>query len=204
MTEGDVQPEGPGELTSTSLLQRALARDNQAWASIVKLYAPLVYRWCRKWKLQHDDAENITQEVFVAAFENLNSFSKDRGSGRFRAWLYTIAWRRFLDFIRRRQDGNVGRGGSEAMDMMALTEDANPQEPDISEQEELQYLSDRALEFIRSEFSDQDWRAFHNVIMLDQNPQQVADQLGVTVNVVYLAKSRILKRLREYFEGLID
>jgi RNA polymerase sigma-70 factor (ECF subfamily) len=193
--------------TSYSLLHRAVQEQVQqrsdAWEQIVKLYAPLVYHWCHSWGAQATDAENICQEVFGALLSSLPSFQEKQRQGSFRAWLKAIAHNKMVDYLRVWERSAMAFGGSEASYRLSQI----PSLDDLDEYEasrDLQILYRQAVELIRNEFSDQDWKAFFLVAVNGISPTEAAVQLGMTVNSVYLAKSRIVKRVREEFEGLID
>jgi RNA polymerase sigma-70 factor (ECF subfamily) len=194
-----------GTSTATSLLERAAGREADAWERLVSLYGPLVYRWCRRWGLQASDAENVGQEVFVRLATRLADFRRDRPGDTFRGWLYRIAYHCFVDHLRRRDAGGTGAGGSAAL---AILQQVPAEEADyavdpalVSEDDALLYR--RIVELVRSEFSDRDWAAFYRVVMDGLTPAEAAAELHVSVNVVYLARSRVLRRVREEFAGMI-
>lgn len=191
--------------TATSLLQRAAARQVDAWEKLVSLYGPLVYRWCRRWGLQASDAENVGQEVFARLASRLADFHHDRAGDTFRGWLYRITQHCFIDHLRHRDPAATGKGGSEAKDLLHRLS-AGPanydDDPALASQDDA-LLYRQLVEFIRSEFSDRDWAAFYRVVIDGLTPAQAAAELRVSVNVIYLAKSRVLRRVREEFAGLI-
>jgi RNA polymerase sigma-70 factor (ECF subfamily) len=142
----------------------------------------------------------VGQEVFVKVWRGLVDFRRDRPGDRFRNWLYRIAHNCVADYFRQ-QHGPPPVGGSAAMKLLAElpSEDGSPMDS-----EDRKILYRQAVELIRSEFSERDWLAFQAVVMDDKSPAVVASSLGVTTNVVYLARSRVLGRLRAEFAGLID
>ena len=188
--------------TSSSLLIRAKAHDQDAWRKVVNLYAPLVDLWLRQAKLQSADARDVFQEVFKAIAEGIGNFRKDRPGDRFRGWLRTITRNKLADHFRRQGMQPAAAGGSEAY--RQLQEIEGPGEPldDHNELDALQQLRLRALEMIRGEFEDRTWQAFWRVAAEGQAAKDVAEDLGVTASAVRLAKSRVLRRLREEMEGL--
>ncbi len=194
----------PNERTSSTLLERARDEDRNAWEVLVKLYAPLVFSWCRKQDLQVHDAENVCQEVFASAYVGLHAFRKSKTSDSFRAWLRTIARNKFIDHIRREKKNNKEQVGIEARKIIEKTVDEKMAEYDEKErQQELYQLYRGALDLVRAYFSDQDVRVFTRVVIEGTPPAQVAGELGIPINIVYLAKSRILKRLRDDFGDLL-
>src|SRR5262249_52455482 len=140
--------------------------------------------------LQPADAEDVGQDVFRSVFAGLDRFRRDGPGHSFRGWLRAITRSRLGDWWRNR--GAVGQGGDGGVERMH----AVPEPSDDDEAAEAEILHRRALESVRSEFSERDWQAFWRVVVEEQAPKAVAAHLGVSANSVYLARSRILARLR--------
>jgi RNA polymerase sigma-70 factor (ECF subfamily) len=190
---------------STSLLLRVQTCDPAAWERLVSLYSPLVYRWCRQRGLQSADAADIGQEVFRAVARKIADFRRERPGDTFRGWLRTITRNKIRDHLRRQQPGATGVGGSEAQRQLLQlpSEDGEADDP-AAEASEAALVYRRALKLLRQEFEERTWQAFWRVAVGDLAPAEVAAELGMTVNAVYLAKSRILRRLREEFADLLE
>ncbi len=204
MTDSRVVPGDGGDLSS-SLLVRARQMEPAAWEHLVRLYAPLVYTWSRRAQLQPTDAEEVGQEVFLAIARNIKDFRRDRPGDSFRGWVHTIAKSKILDFFRRRRQGPVAEGGNNGQ--QRLDEAADPQFLDSSPAElllEKQLLVRRALDLIQSEFEARTWQAFLQLVQDEKSGAEVACQLGMTVNAVYLARVRVQRRLREQFAEVVD
>lgn len=161
---------------------------------MVQLYYPLVYNWCCRAELPAHDIVDVTQEVFWGVARGLNTFRRDRPGDTFRGWLRGITRHKLQDYWRRRIREDRGAGGSDAH--RKLTQLPDPVEAD-DEQVETGAIAHRALQLIRLEFSEQTWQAFWRVAVDDQPAAEVAEELGMTRNAVYKAKSRVIQRLRE-------
>jgi RNA polymerase sigma-70 factor, ECF subfamily len=197
VTDSNVPIGGSAALaTSLSLLERAKASDRPAWDRIVYLYAPLVYAWCRRFGLQDADALDVGQEVLRSVFTKLPDFRKDRPGDSFRKWLKTITRNRALDLFRRKSRQPI------ALDSEHAAPDESP-EP-AEELTEQKVVLRRALDLVRDDFEPRTWTAFWRVTIDEAPPADVAQELGVSVNVVYLARSRVLRRLADQFAELID
>jgi RNA polymerase sigma-70 factor (ECF subfamily) len=183
------------------LLERARGQDKQAWERLVDLYTPLVYAWCRRSGLQPADAADVGQEVFRAVARGLTGFRRDRAGDTFRGWLRTITRNKLRDFADARKRCPPGAGGSDAAYQVEQLPD---QEPEADLTADRQLLYQRALEVVRTEFEERTWHAFWLVVVEDVSADEASRQLGVTLNAVYLAKSRVLRRLREEFADLIE
>lgn len=187
--------------TSISLLMRAKARDDRAWYQLVQLFSPLVYHWCRQWGLNSHDSENVAQDVFAVVCAKLKDFEKRAHTGAFRGWLKQITRHKLIDFSRAARGRPRAIGGS---DGYALAATAAVVDDDDSVSREVQFLYERAVTIIRGRFSDRDWRAFYEFVVNGRPSKEIAAELGMSVNSVYLAKSRILSVLRAEFAGVIE
>ena len=184
--------------TSSSLIDRVKADEAGAWDRLVTLYAPLLYHWCRRWKLQEEDLADVFQEVFKTLVVHLPEFRKDREGATFRGWLFTITRNKVLDHFRKRSHDAEAGGGTEAGMKLAQIPAPGPDAaPDPEEAEEIRRLYHRGLELIRGEFEERTWQAFWRTAVEGRAPREVAVELSMTSGAVRVAKSRVLQRLRE-------
>ncbi|OWK38334.1 RNA polymerase sigma factor [Fimbriiglobus ruber] len=203
MTNPHVKESAGVGTTCPSLLHRIKAMEPAAWERFVVLYGPLVYQWCRRSGLQEADAADVGQDVFRAVFRTVATFRHDRPSDSFRGWLWTITRRKIIDVARRRDASpGDGVGGSEMLTLVQSLPDEDT-DPTASDPLVGRGLFGRAVELILGECREEIRQAFLRVVVDGQRPDVVAESLGLKVNVVYLAKSRILKRMREEFAGLL-
>ena len=183
--------------TSASLLHRLRqGADPRDWQRFVRLYTPLLFRWARQAGAQEADAADLVQEVLALLLGKLPSFDYD-GSRSFRAWLRTVLLNKWRDACRRRA------ARPERPDSHALHE-APVAGEDGDSREDRQQLVARALELIRGDFQPHVWRAFWEFFTSDRDAAAIAADLGVSVEVVYSAKCRVLRRLRQEVDGLLD
>jgi RNA polymerase sigma-70 factor, ECF subfamily len=185
--------------TSLSLIDRVRAKEQDAWRQFTDLYGPLVYHWCRTRELPPEDAADIVQEVFRSVAANIETFEKDEQTGSFRGWLWTITRNKIFDLWKNRRGEAVAVGGSEAHERLQSIPETEPPEAD-EPSTGTSALVLRAAEMIRPEFQTHTWQAFWRVTVDDIDPATVAEELGMKVGSVFQAKSRVLKRLREYLE----
>ncbi len=190
---------------SSSLLRRLQAMDQEAWTRMVEIYYPLVYGWCQGRGLQPQDAADVSQEVFRAVFSGLQHFQSQRGQQGFRAWLRGITRHKLVDFWRARGAADIARGGSDALVQMAhVAEFLSAGDSRASPADEEGLILRRALELMRGDFEPRTFEAFWRVTVDEVSPARVAGELGLSVNAVYLARCRVLRRLREELQGLCD
>jgi RNA polymerase sigma-70 factor, ECF subfamily len=188
--------------TSTSLLERVKARDAEAWRRLVKLYGPLVYRWCRQSGRGAEEADDIVQEVFSAVAQHVGTFRHEQPSDSFRAWLATITRHKISDSLRRRHGEAPAQGGTAAQQRLLQLPELSCPSTDQPGDDDTPWH--RSLELVRAEFEDRTWRAFWRVVVDGQTPADVADEFGLTIHAVYKAKSRVLRRVRQELGGLED
>jgi RNA polymerase sigma-70 factor (ECF subfamily) len=174
----------------------------EAWQRLTRLYGRLVDFWLRQAKLQPADARDVFQEVFKAVAEGIGNFRKDRPGDRFRGWLRIVVRNKVADHVRRQGAQPAAAGGSEAYRQFQEIEGRDARTEDREELDALQQFRLRALELIQGEFEERTWQAFWRVTAEGQAAKDVAQDLGVTASAVRLAKSRVLRRLREEMEGL--
>ena len=202
MTDGRVIKSRASFETSSSLLVRMRNNDPDGWKRFVHLYSPLVYRWCRQCGLQADFAADVGQEVFRAVVGAISKYRHHQQGNTFRGWLRTITVNKVRDFVRDQPIGCDGIGGSDALNLLYERIDGAPISDD-SRGDELVVLR-QAIEMVLSSYDETTRRAFWRAAVDGWDPVDVAQELGLTVNSVYLAKSRIKHRLRQEFAGLID
>jgi RNA polymerase sigma-70 factor (ECF subfamily) len=189
---------GPSSPTSQSLLERIKADDAAAWDRLIGLYAPLVYRWCRRWDLPDQEIADVLQEVFQAVATHVAGFRKEREGDTFRGWLLTIARNKVRDHYRRAGREPGGAGGTDAQIRFSrLPAAQTPDDEDSSDRRADRDVVGRALELIRGEFEERTWRAFWLTAVEDRAPKEVAIELEMSPGAVRVAKSRVLQRLRE-------
>ncbi len=190
--------------TTRSLLVGLQGYDDAYWSRLVKLYTPLVYHWCQKYDLRHDDIPDVVQEVFKAVAEGIDKFRKERTQDTFRGWLRVITRNKSMDLHRRQCKEAQGEGGSEALlrlEALPVPEDTDQNADNESES----ILFRQALSLIQEEFRETTWQAFWRVVVDGRAPTDVADEIGLSAGAVRVAKCRVLQRLRtELKEPIIE
>ena len=178
-----------------------MAREPEAWERLVTLYAPLVHHWCRQWGIAERDVADVTQEVFAAVVSSLGQFRPDQPGTTFRAWMRGITRHKLLDRARAREEPAIG--GSDAQMALQLVP-APEHKGELSESpEDVTGLYQRALRLVQHQVEDRTWKAFWRATIDSRTTAEVAAELGITPNAVRLAKSHVLRRLREEMGDLI-
>ena len=183
--------------TPTSLLVRLRSPSDQAaWERFVRLYTPVLYRWIRRQGIDSQDATDLVQDVFATTIAVLPTFEYDRNRG-FGNWLCTITTNKCRDFFRR---------AAVRRTEMLLDHPASNPDPALAftENEYRTQVARQALELMQAEFEPTTWRACFEMVVEGRQAQEVAARLNLSTNAVYLAKSRVLRRLRQELAGLVD
>lgn len=184
--------------TSPTLLAKLAGPERaDAWPRFVHLYAPLLARWAERLGVRPADRPDLIQEVFLTLLHALPRFGYDRGDN-FRAWLHTVFVNKWRDLGRKRVPTPLGVGGSSFP--AGEVEDHTVA---VDEEEYRAVLADRAARLIRADFNAATWSAFWATAVEDRPAADVAAELGLSVNAVYLARARVLQRLRRELDGLL-
>jgi len=185
--------------TRASLLMRIQdPQDHEAWRQFVQLYAPLVYGFARKRGLQDADAADLMQDVLRAVASSAGRLNYDPGRGTFRSFLYTMTRNKLYSFLaaQRRQVGR-GSGDSGAQERLEQQTVEDDDAATLWDREYERRLFAWAVEQVRGEFQEQTWQAFWLTAVEGQNARTVSGRLGLSSGAIYVAKSRVLARIRE-------
>ncbi len=200
----DHHPNGNGDSVSSTLLGQLRQHDAAAWERLCHLYGPVVYGWCRRAGIEEHSAADVMQDVFQSVASAIENFRRDRAGDSFSAWLATIARNKIHDHFRQLAKTPDAKGGTDFHAAMQRVPDAvDDERTTITPSDRIGVLH-RALELIGNEFEQRTWQAFWRTAVEEQLPADVAADLGVSVQAVYKAKSRVLRRLRDELSGLMD
>ena len=185
--------------TPASLLERLRRpEDQQAWERFLRLYGPMIYAWACRAGLEGNDAADLTQDVFVILVRKLPEFRYDCQRS-FRAWLKTVTLNRWRERLRGLPVGLRRTLGDDVPDPEGCDVPAGFEEAEYRRE-----ILRRAMALIRRDFQPTTWNVWREHVMVGRPAAEVAAQFDVTVNAVYLTKSRVLRRLREEFHGLLE
>jgi RNA polymerase sigma-70 factor, ECF subfamily len=190
--------------TRQSLLLRAQIGEEDAWKDLTDLYRPLIIGWLNRQGVPAVDLEDLSQDVLLSVVKHLPTFEHSGHRGAFRSWLRTIVCSRTIDYWREDCAKAQASGGSGAT--AALHEIADPGS-DLNRQWDEEhdcYVLGCLLRLVEQEFEPTTLRAFRRLALDGASGAEVAGELGLSVAAVYMAKSRVLQRIRKEAEGLID
>jgi RNA polymerase sigma-70 factor (ECF subfamily) len=181
--------------TPVSLLYRLKKSEQTSdWDRFVELYTPLLFHWARQLGQQDSDSADLVQDVFLILWRKLPEFQYDANRS-FHAWLKTL----FLNRHRSRQ-----RERGLQPQEIAGHDPAADSNNHLADPEYSRYLIRQAFRLIEREFSPLHQQAFRTYVLEEQAPEAVAKQLGISPGTVYSIKSKILSRLRQELQQLLD
>ncbi|MCG8651122.1 MAG: sigma-70 family RNA polymerase sigma factor [Pirellulales bacterium] len=191
--------------TSTSLLER-LRCGNQPddWARLQSLYSPLLRAWARRYDVNDSDADDLVQEVLATVANEVAEFDHNGRQGAFRTWLKRILVNRLREFWRSRARSPVAAGGSDIVQRLNQLEEPQSELSQRWDREHDRYVLRCLLETAQLSFAPNTWKAFRQVVVEGRAAAAVAADLGISLNAVFIAKSRVIRRLREEAEGLVQ
>jgi len=192
-------------VTRLSLLVRLCdARDDGAWSQFVELYAPLVYGFARKHGLQDADAADLTQDVLQAVSGGIRRLDYDPRRGSFRGWLFTVVRNKLRNFLAAQKRPGRGTGDTDAQQRLQELPAREDEQTTWWEQEYEQRVFSWAADQVRGAFQDSTWKAFWQTAVEGKTGPEVARALGMTVAAVYLAKGRVMARLKELIRETLE
>jgi len=189
-------------LTRVSLLVRLRDTSNQdAWQEFMSLYGPMVYGFARQRGLQDADAADLMQDVMRSVSNSIGRLDYDRNQGTFRGWLFTITRNKVFNFFAAKRNRPQGTGDSATHRALA----SQPDPDDGAETWETEYqrrIAALGMERIKPEFQERTWQAFRLTAVEGVSATDAAVQVGISPGAVYVAKSRVLARLKQEVEAL--
>jgi RNA polymerase sigma-70 factor (ECF subfamily) len=185
-------------LTRATLLARLKdGRDTEAWREFARLYGPVIYSFARNRGLQDADAADLMQEVLRSVARNAGRMDYDPARGTFRGWLYTVTRNKVYNFLSAQKNKAKGVGDSSAVERLDAVPDHREDADGVWDLEYQRRVSARAMERVKDEFHANTWKAFWQTAVEGKAAGDVGKALKMTAGAVYVAKSRVLARLRD-------
>ena len=182
--------------TNTALLEGLKAGDRTLWQSYVDRYRPLIVSTGVRMGLRGDEAEDVAQVSLLEFSTGSREVTYDRSKGKLRSSLFGIVRNQIRQWIKRDREKSPPVGGTAAGELIDEIE-TNDDLEKIWDDEWQQAILKQCLVEIRREVHPDTFEAFRRFAVEGQSAKQVADALETTTNAVFLAKRRILARIRE-------
>jgi RNA polymerase sigma-70 factor (ECF subfamily) len=190
--------------TSVSLLERlAGAPSEDDWQRLDELYRPLLRAWIARAGVPASDAADLVQEVLLVVFRKVAGYEW-RGQGAFRAWLRTILTNQLRHYFRGQKYRPNATGGSDFQSWLDDLESPDSALSRLWDREHDKHVAASLMQRVKGDFNPVTWQAYHRYALEGEPAAQVAEALGLSLNSVLLAKSRVLKRLRQEAAGLVE
>ncbi len=190
--------------TSISLLERLAGQPNDDdWRRLVELYDPLLRAWMAQMGVAPSEADDLAQEVLLVVFQEIGTFER-RGKGAFGGWLRTILVHRVRDHFRSQKYRPTATGDSAFLGRLHELESREGELSQLWDREHDRHVAAALMRRVQGDFAPVTWQAFCLYVLEGQPAAQVAAQLGLSMNSVIVAKSRVLKRLRQELAGLVE
>jgi RNA polymerase sigma-70 factor (ECF subfamily) len=191
-------------VTSATLLERLRdGRDAEAWNRLVELYAPLIRGWAERLNVRGADADDLVQEVMAVVVRRFPEFVHPEKPGAFRGWLRAIAANCARSMWKSRRMNPAAPGGSDFGSYISRLEDPADDFARAWEREHDLHVTRKLLDRIKGDFEGRTWEIFGRFVLDGLSAEEVAGEFGTTPNAVYIAKSRVLARLRQEAGGLL-
>jgi RNA polymerase sigma-70 factor (ECF subfamily) len=188
--------------TSVSLLSRIRGDPSnpEAWREFVGRYAPKIYRWCRQWKLQEADAEDVTQNVLAKLAAKLRTFDYDPERS-FRGWLKTVTQNALCDFLAERRRPGLGSGDSAVALLLENLQARTDLLADLEEEFDREMLEE-ALARVQLKVPERRWEAFRLTALEGLSGAEAGKRLEMNVTTVFTSKCKVQKLVQEEIHKL--
>jgi RNA polymerase sigma-70 factor (ECF subfamily) len=171
-----------------------------AWSAFVERYGPHIYRWCRRWRLQDADAQDVTQDVLTLLVRKLRTFAYDPSRGTFRGWLKTLTYHAWCDYLERQGPGQ-GTGDSAILERLRSIEAREDLQEALASTYDLELLAEAEAR-VQLRVTPRDWKIYKDLTSGGRSGPAVAQELRMRVTAVLMAKSNVLKKVREEIHRL--
>lgn len=183
--------------TNESLIARVKdPRDAAAWSEFLAIYRPVVYRLARSRGLQHADAEDLAQQVFMSIVRAIERWEPGADMPPFWAWLYRIVRNAILRAVTRKKP-DKGAGSTSVQELLQET-------PEADEEVTAAFLRESRLEIfrwagreIRGEFTAATWSMFWETSVKGRSIAETAATYDRSTGSVYMARYRVMQRIKE-------
>lgn len=191
--------------TRVSLILRLLdPADAEAWEEFARGYEPFVYGVARRRGMQHADAQELAQDVLLAVSRAVERWDPDPARGRFRDWLFRIARNQVVNYLTRGRRQPLAAGDSQTARLLRnLPAPSDERETEEDQQAFRRELFLHAAQLVQARVREKTWQAFWQTSVKGLSPSEVAERLQISIGSVYIARSRVMARMRNEVDRLL-
>lgn len=189
-------PQAP-ETRETLIRRLPNAADVEAWDRFVEIYEPLLFRLARAKGFQQADAEDFVQEVLSAVAKAIGYWVADENRGAFRVWLFRIAQNLAINFLTRPKHQRLGTGDRQIARLLDEQPTKTADSSELFVREYRRELFRWAADQAREQVSEKQWMVFWLTSVEGRPIKDVASEFKMSVGSIYIARSRITKRIRD-------
>lgn len=171
---------------------------------MLEIYQPLIAKWLGRFGARPSDLNDLSQSVLIIVVRKLPGFEHGGRKGAFRAWIKAITRNCLLEFWRDKKIHPVATGKSSFQASLNQLADEASEISQMWNREYDEHVLASVLKQIQCEFKPQTWAAFQQVALGGKKAKEVADELGISINSVFIAKSRVMTRLRTVGKYMLD
>ena len=184
------------ETRASLIIRLGNPADDLAWAEFLQIYEPILFRLASRWGLQEADAREVVQETLLGVSKSIDGFSTDNHGASFRRWLATITRNKLADHLAKRSKQEHGSGDSDVYRWLnqQAADDSSASVWDWNQRREVFAW---AAQKVRQQVNEQTWQAFHRTSVVGEDVKAVAKDLGMREGMIYVARSRVMTRLRK-------
>jgi RNA polymerase sigma-70 factor (ECF subfamily) len=180
--------------TRVSVIVGVCQQDPERWREFDAIYQPMLLAYFQKRGLCDSDARDVVQTIFVKLLAKIHTY--DRTTGGFRSWLFGIAHNTLIDQARRRAAYKKALAGW-AVQMLKASPSDSLQMAEDWVKIHRQKILEHALKAVRAKTGSKLWTCFEQRLLRGRPARDIAAELNIEPNVVYVYSSRILKEIRE-------
>ena len=175
--------------------------DQVAWGEFVDLYTPLIFRFCGSRGVADTDRPDVMQEIFKAISNSIGRFDYDQNRSSFRNWLFTVCRSKINNYLRVQYTRPKASGTTSVR--RRIENEPDPREEQDWETDYRRYMFQWAAKKVRHEFATKTWSAFWRTAVEGEEVADVASDLDMSSGAVWVAKSRVVARIRQRIEAVV-
>jgi RNA polymerase sigma-70 factor (ECF subfamily) len=183
--------------TRVSVIEGVCRHDRERWRELDSIYRPILLAYFCARGLNATDATDVVQDIFVKLLGKVHTY--DRTQCRFRTWLFRVAHNALIDQARREASYKKAIDGWAAHVLRATPADTIEMEQEFHKLH-LEKLLAHALKVVRTRVSSESWACFEQRLLRNRPAAEIAADLKIEPNAVYVNASRVMKRVRDVCE----